>query len=254
MGKHLSILLVGESCFVTVTEHKGIDHFSETNYNEAAGVLIESLEKAGHSVTHMPCHRVSRDYPRTVEELAKYDVVLFSDVGTNTFLLLPEVVKQGARAANLLKVTKDYVAQGGGFCMIGGYMTYGGMDGKGKWKDSVLEEILPVSLLGGDDRAEVPEGADLCCVPGAHPVLEGLPEQWPYILGYNKTLAKEGAEVLVSWNGDPIIAVGTWGKGRTMAYTTDCAPHWAPAPMCRWELYPKLWDNIVTWLAGRGED
>ena len=250
MSKKLSVLLVGESCMVTVTEYKGIDHFSETNYGEAAGVLIGTLEKSGHQVTHIPCHRVSRDFPRTLEELSRYDVVLFSDIGTNTFLLLPEVVKQGKRAENLLKLTKAYVEQGGGFCMIGGYMTYGGMDGKGKWKDSVLEEILPVSLLGGDDRTEVPEGADLSCRPDTHPILAGLPAQWPYILGYNKTIAKEHADVLVSWEGDPILAVGTWGKGRVAAYTTDCAPHWAPAPMCQWENYPKLWDNLVTWLAG----
>lgn len=251
MRDQLSVLLVGESCIVTVTEYKGIDHFSETNYGEAAGVLIETLEKSGHRVTHIPCHRVSRDFPRTLEELAKYDVVLFSDIGANTFLLLPEVVKQGKRSVNLLQLTKEYVAQGGGFCMIGGYMTYGGMGGQGKWKDCPLEEILPVSLLGGDDRMETPEGADLACRPDSHPVVAGLPEKWPYILGYNKTIARPGADVLVSWNSDPILAVGSWGKGRTMAYTTDCAPHWAPAAMCQWEYYPKLWDNIVTWLAGR---
>ena len=250
MDKGLSILLVGESCIATVTEYKGVDHFSETNYGEAAGVIVGTLEGAGHRVTHIPCHRVSRDFPRTLEELSRYDVVLFSDVGTNTFLLLPEVVKQGVRSVNLLKLTREYVEQGGGFCMIGGYMTYGGMVGKGKWKDSVLERMLPVSLLGGDDRMELPEGADICCVPDSHPVLAEMPEQWPYILGYNKTVAKPEARVLVAWEGDPIIAVGEWGRGRVMAYTTDCAPHWAPAAMCQWEGYPKLWDNIVNWLAG----
>ena len=248
--RNCSILLVGESCIATVTEFKGVDHFSETNYSEAAGVLIGTLEKAGHTVTHIPCHRVSRDFPRTLSGLSQYDAVIFSDIGTNTFLLLPEVVRQGKRAENLLQVTKAYIEQGGGFCMVGGYMTYGGMDGKGKWKGSVLEEVLPVSLLGGDDRAEVPEGADLLCVPDSHPVLEGLPKAWPYILGYNRTIAKEGAEVLVSWKNDPIIAAGAYGRGRVIAYTTDCAPHWAPADMCQWEYYPRLWDNIVTWLAG----
>lgn len=251
MSGGLSILLVGESCMVTVSEYKGVDHFSETNYGESAGVLIGTLNQMGHRVTHIPCHRISRDFPRTAEGLAQYDAVLFSDVGTNTFLLLPEVVKQGVRSVNLLRLTQDYIAGGGGFCMIGGYMTYGGMEGKGKWKDSVLEESLPVTLLGGDDRTEVPEGADLTCVPDSHPVLAGLPGQWPYILGYNKTIAREDAQVLVSWNGDPILAVGTWGKGRTMAYTTDCAPHWAPGAMCQWEHYPRLWDNIVSWLAGK---
>lgn len=175
---------------------------------------------------------------------------MFSDIGTNTFLLLPEVVKQGKRAPNLLKLTREYVANGGGFCMIGGYMTYGGMEGKGKWKDSPIEEILPVELIGGDDRVEVPEGADLGCMPDSHPVLEGLPAEWPYILGFNKTVLKSSGQPLVTWNGAPIIAVSEYKNGRTMAYTTDCAPHWAPAAMCQWDQYPKLWDNIVQWLAG----
>lgn len=122
-------------------------------------------------VTHIPCHRVALDYPRSVEELAKYDAVLFSDVGSNTFLLLPDMVKTGKRVKNLLKVTRDYVANGGGFCMIGGYMTYQGMEAKGKWKDSIIEKILPVELQSGDDRVEVPEGADLSCVPDSHPIL-----------------------------------------------------------------------------------
>ena len=246
----LSVLLVGESCFATVTEYKGIDFFSETNYHEAAVVLKNTLEAEGHVVTHIPCHRVALDYPRSVEELAKYDAVLFSDVGSNTFLLLPDMVKTCKRVKNLLKVTRDYVANGGGFCMIGGYMTYQGMEAKGKWKDSIIEKILPVELQSGDDRVEVPEGADLSCVPDSHPILAGLPAEWPYILGYNKLKAKSGADVLVEFEGDPIIAAGTWGKGRTLAYTTDCAPHWAPAAMHKWTYYSKLWDNIIRWLAG----
>ncbi len=247
--KQLSVLLVGESCFTTVTEYKGVDHFSETNYHEPAAILRGVLEGCGHRVTHIPCHRIAMDYPRTPEALSKFDAVIFSDVGSNSFLLLPDMVKTGSRVVNLLKLTRDYAAQGGGFCMIGGYMTYQGMDARGKWKESAIEEILPVALQYGDDRVEVPEGADLCCDPGSHPILEGLPAQWPYILGYNRVHAKEGAEVLVKFENDPIIAAGRYGAGRTLAYTTDCAPHWAPAAMHKWEHYATLWDNIVRWLA-----
>ncbi|MBS5879517.1 MAG: cytoplasmic protein, partial [Clostridium sp.] len=50
---------------------------------------------------------------------------------------------------------------------------------KGKWKDSIIEKILPVELQSGDDRVEVPEGADLSCVPDSHPILAGLPAEWP---------------------------------------------------------------------------
>jgi uncharacterized membrane protein len=250
MQKPLSILFVGESCFATHVEYKGIDDFQETNYHESAVVMKNLFTGLGHQFTHIPCHLVARDFPRDLETLSKFDVVIFSDVGSNTFLLLPEMVRTGKRVPNLLKLVREYVSNGGGFGMIGGYMTFQGMEGKGKWKNSVIEEILPVSLLYGDDRCEVPEGADLGCMPGAHPVLEGLPAKWPYILGYNKLDAKPDSTVLVTFEGDPIITLGQYGEGRTLAYATDCTPHWAPAPMHTWEHYPKLWDNLVRWLAG----
>lgn len=250
MKKPLSILFVGESCFATVTEYKGIDHFAETNYHESAQIMKNIFTGLGHQVTHIPCHLVAREFPRELDALSKYDVVLFSDVGSNSFLLLPDMVRTGKRVVNLLKLVKQYVENGGGFGMIGGYMTFQGMEAKGKWKNSPVEDILPVNLLWGDDRCEVPEGADLCCEPDSHPVLTGLPAKWPYILGYNKLIAKEGATVLVKHEGDPIIALGNYCRGRTLAYATDCTPHWAPAAMHTWEHYPRLWDNLVNWLAG----
>jgi len=250
MTKNLSILFVGESCFATSTEHKGINSFTETNYYEAAAIMKALFTNLGHRVTHIPCHRVTRDYPKTAEALRDYDVVIFSDVGSDTFLLLPEMVRTGKRVPNLLKLTRDYVEQGGGFCMIGGYMTFQGFSAKGKWKRTHIEDILPVTMLEGDDRCELPEGADLSCAPDSHSILKGLPAAWPYILGYNRLIAKGGAQTLVSFQGDPIIAAGTYGKGRSLAYATDCTPHWAPPAMHGWEHYPTLWNNIVTWLSG----
>ncbi len=251
MSQPVSILFVGESCFSTHTEYKGVDHFAETNYHESAQIMKELFESLGHRFTHIPCHLVPKLYPKTLEEFRRYDVVLFSDVGTNTFLLLPEMVKTGKRVTNLLKLTCDYVKEGGGFGMIGGYMTFQGFEAKGKWKGSHIEKILPVELLCMDDRCEVPEGADLCCRPDSHPILKGMPEKWPYILGYNKLIARENADVLVEFEGDPIISAAQVGKGRTLAYATDCTPHWAPQAMYQWEYYPRLWDNIVHWLAAR---
>ena len=249
MSKSMSVLFVGESCFATTTEFKGVDQFSETNYHESAQIMRNLFEGLGHRFTHIPCHLVARDFPRDLETLKQYDVVLFSDVGTNTFLLLPEMTRTGKRVTNLLALVKQYVAEGGGFGMIGGYMTFQGFEAKGKWKDSYIEDILPVNLLTYDDRVEVPEGADLVPNQVEHPILKGMPETWPYVLGYYRLIPKENAEVLVSFGKDPIIAVGEYGKGRTLAYATDCTPHWAPAAMHQWEYYPKLWNNILHWLA-----
>ena len=148
----MKILFVGESAIVHTTEYKGYDTFSATRYGEAFPVMGDMLRGLGHEVTHIPCHLVPRLFPRTVEGLREYDVIFFSDVGSNTFLLLPDMLATGKPVPNLLKLTCQYVEQGGGFAMIGGYMTFQGIDGKGKYKNSALEKILPVELYYGDDR------------------------------------------------------------------------------------------------------
>jgi uncharacterized membrane protein len=245
----MNILLVGESCVVHSTEFKGYDNFFSTRYSEPAKIFMKLFADAGHEVTHIPCHRVPFDFPNNLEAISEYDVVLFSDVGSNTFLLHPDTARLCKRTPNLLKLVREYVAQGGGFGMIGGYMTFQGIEAKGRYKDSVIEEILPVTLLPYDDRVEVPEGADLIVDPACHGILEGFPKEWPFILGYNKLIAKKDADVIVSYEGDPIITLGKYDKGRTLAYATDCAPHWAPPEMHEWEHYGKLWNRLVAWLA-----
>ena len=141
MKSRLKILFVGETAMVQTTEFKGHDYFSTVRYGEAFGVMAKVFETLGHDVTHIPCHLVPTRFPRTIEELGEYDVVLFSDIGTNTFLLLPEMVRTGKRVPNLLTLMKEYIENGGGFCMIGGYMTYQGMDGKGKWKNLSIWDL-----------------------------------------------------------------------------------------------------------------
>jgi len=246
----LSILFVGESCMAHHVEYKGYDSFAGTSYNEFGMIMRGLFEGLGHTFEHIPCHLVSRAFPRELKALQAYDLVLFSDVGANTFLLLPDMVKSGVRTPNLLRLVKEYVEAGGGFGMIGGYMTFQGFEAKAKYKDSHIEDILPVNLLPYDDRVEVPEGADLIC-ESESPILSGLPRQWPYILGYNRLIAKPDATVLVHFGKDPIITVGTYGKGRTLAYATDCTPHWAPAAMYTWEHYAALWDRLVGYLSGK---
>ena len=188
---------------------------------------------------------------RSVAVVDPYDVVLFSDVGADTFLLLPDMVRTGVRRPDLLKLTREYVRGGGGFGMIGGYMTFAGFAGAARYASTPIEEILPVSISPYDDRVEVPDGADLFCDPESHSALNGLPAEWPYILGYNRLKAKPDARVLVSFEGDPILALGQYGEGRTMAFAGDCGPHWSPAPFHTWTHYPSLWNNLCLWLAGQ---
>ena len=78
-----------------------------------------------------------------------------------------------------------------------------------------------------------------------------MPEKLPFLLGYNRLTAKEDAEVLLSYEGDPILAIGTYGKGRTFAWASDCAPHWMPAGFCESEANHTMWKNLLTWAAAK---
>ena len=49
---------------------------------------------------------------------------------------------------------------------------------------------------------------------------------------------------------DPLIVAGSFGKGRGVAFTSDCGPHWAPPPFVDWSGYAPLWNGIAEW-AGR---
>ena len=56
-----------------------------------------------------------------------------------------------------------------------------------------------------------------------------------------------GTDVLATINGDPFIAVGQFGKGRSAVFTSDCAPHWAPQSFLDSPAYGTLWKNLADW-------
>ena len=242
------ILFVGESWQVHVQETKGFDVFTYDYYETAVQYIEKALTGAGCAFTHVPAHMVEFSFPNTPEALQAYDVVMFSDVGANTFNLPMNVFQRLNPTPNRLEAVRDYVAAGGAFVMIGGYLTFQGIQGRGCYRNSALAEVLPVELLPGDDRIEASAGVKPALVLPEHPIARGVPTDWPQVLGYNRLIAKPGAEVIAKLNDDPMIVAGSYGKGRVVAYATDCAPHWSPEAFCNWPGYQTLWGNIVSWL------
>jgi len=108
-----------------------------------------------------------------------------------------------------------------------------------------------VEIHGYDDRAERPEGVHPQTKVSDHPVLGGLPEPWPYFLGYNRLTAKPGVSVLLAVEGDPFLVVGQRGSGRSAAFASDCSPHWGSPDFMAWDGYAAFWDQLLGWLAGR---
>ena len=242
------ILFVGESWQVHVQETKGFDVFTYDYYETAVQYIQKALEAAGCEFTHVPAHMVEFSFPNTAEALSAYDAVMFSDVGANTFNLPMNVFQRLTPTPNRLAAVRDYVAAGGAFAMIGGYLTFQGIQARGCYRNSALAEVLPVELLPGDDRIEASAGIKPRIAQPDHPIAAGLGEDWPRVLGYNRLIPKPDSQVVATLGDDPMIVAGSYGQGRVVAYATDCAPHWSPVEFCEWEGYATLWGNIVDWL------
>ena len=246
----MRVLLCGES-WVTHSLHiKGVDHFTTSTYVEGADRLRGALGAAGLEVEYLPGHLVPGRFPGSAAELAAYGAVILSDIGANSLLLAPATFERSEIAPNRLASVEQYVREGGGLLMIGGYLSFAGIDAKARYHGTPVEAALPVTIGDHDDRAERPEGVWPAVVQAGHPVLDGVPSDWPPLLGYNQVTAKPGAQVLVSCGADPLLTVGSHGAGRSAAFASDCAPHWCPPGFMDWSGYDPLWGNLVSWLGG----
>ena len=249
MSNTQKILFAGESWTIQTTHVKGIDSFTQWGYGTGEKWVKRALERSGIEVRHLPSHEAIENFPSSVKELCEYDCLILSDIGTNTLLLHPDTTSRSLETPNRLEVIEHYVRQGGALIMIGGYMTFQGIEAKARYAGTPVERALPVSMMRTDDRVEMPQGYSPTVVQADHPIMSGLPkENWPYLLFYNKVTAKPEAEVLMEYQGDPILAVWDFGEGRAAAFTPDAAPHGAPPQFLEWEYFPRLWQQLVCWL------
>jgi len=246
----LDVMLVGESWFSMTIHQKGFDTFQTASYTEGAGSFIDAVTGAGHRVRYIPAHRVEADFPAHGDGFEGVDVVVLSDVGANTFLLTSDTFARSTVVPNRLEVLGDYVRAGGSLLMVGGYMSFSGIDGKARFGQSPLKDVLPVIMSDADDRVEIPEGFRPNVI-GTHPALAGVPAGWPRLLGYNRVRASASATTLVSHEDDPLLVVDGCGKGRVAAFMSDLAPHWAPPEFVEWEGYGRLWPSLLSWLGQR---
>jgi uncharacterized membrane protein len=198
-----------------------VDLLCPTIQNDA--VLVGWPWKSGNSISPDP----SKRYPRTKEELSRYDVIICSDIPRAAF------------SDEQIRWTVDLVAErGAGFIMIGGITSFGA----GFWDRTPWERLIPV------DMNDFTRGTSVRGFPvfwpeegKRHPLLAQLPRQTgekletildahPQFFGTNVVhRAKPAATVLMQMNdatGQPLIAVQPFGKGRTMAFTSDITFQW----------------------------
>ena len=244
------ILLAGESWLTHSTHTKGFDTFEMSSYHEGGTEMIAALREGGCEVVYQPSHIAADHFPYTREEIDAFDVVILSDIGANTLLLPDRVAIRSESTPNRLMLIRDYVKGGGGLLMIGGYLTFQGIQAKGNYRASPVEEVLPIELEIGDDRSEQPQGVTVDVVDAAHPTVAGLSD-WPQFLGYNRSKLRSDARLVASCQDHPFIAVREVEKGRSAIFASDCGPHWGPPSFLAWNGYAPLWNNLANWLAGK---
>ncbi len=216
----------------------------------------------------------TQGYPRTLEELLKYQVVIFSDVATSDFT--PEQIK----------ATERFVTEfGGGFAMVGGHTSFGA----GGYQHTMIDNLIPVGMEREADLTENTFQPRVADNAWAHPIMRisGDPDEnraiwttkFPPLQGYNRCdRAKPGATVLLEHPTDrtdygPAIILATQevGRGRTMALTTDTTYLWGEwfetiwgekidpnqrisEANCDARYFKQFWLNSVRWLAAHRFD
>ena len=181
-----------------------------------------------------------------LEELKNFDVVFLDDFSHRAYF-----------NPVYLERVRDFVRDGGGLAMLGGTRAFD----NGGYSESALREVLPVELDGkGTFETRGPVQAVLTPAGRAHPITRLLPdpktneETWrrlPALTGVNQVRAARG-ETLLSASGTPLLTIGRFGKGRTLALMTDDAWRWNFISVGNKETpqnHLKLMRQAVRWLA-----
>ncbi len=230
-------------------EFKGIDIF---NYGEW---LVRALESNGrHQVRSVPTWDFYKMGPGEYEKiLDEYDLFIFSDIEAKNFQLAPGFFNREKMGKEVLtfpdrtRLTVEAVHNGKSAMFLGGWVSFSGEIGKGGWGRTRLKEVLPVNCIQGDDLVESTEGFFPEANPGQEGWIEGLDmKSFPPLLGYNQVIPKENCEIVlnIKETGDPLLATGEFGKGRTLAFMSDAAPHWG-CNFVYWKHYNDFWLKCV---------
>lgn len=168
----------------------------------------------------------SRTFPKTREEMNRYDVMFISDVPVGNF------------SEQQMKWVVEWVTErGGGFLMGGGYTTFD----VGHYDQTAWEKIIPVDMLAyGDGYNQEDFEIAIPASVRTHPLWRiaadptennRILDTHPIFTGMNRVRrAKPGALVLMTrpdMNNEPVFAAQSYGRGRSIAYLADPNGGWA---------------------------
>jgi uncharacterized membrane protein len=233
--------------------YKGLEMFNYGTW------LKEALESSGeHQVESVPTWDFYKLGPGEYEKiLEEYDVIIFSDVEAKNFQLAPSFFDREQFGTTILtfpdrvRLTVEAVHAGKAMMFLGGWLSFTGEMGKGGWNRTRLREILPVTCLDYEDLIESTEGYTAQLTDTDKSAFDNLNfDTFPPILGYNQVSPRDGCSVLlnIKETGDPLVATGSFGQGRVLAYMSDPAPHWG-CNFVFWDQYEAFWLSCLDYIS-----
>lgn len=195
------------------------------------------------------------EIPQDVFGWRNFDLVILGDIDST---LITQTQMNSLEQA---------VQEGTGLLMLGGSSSLGA----GGYEATPIEQVLPVRIRAGDSRQEKQEFMPQITADGlTHPSMQGL-ETWlngrtdtrglyPLLGNWVISGPKPQAKVLLirpdvtGPDGNPqiILAVQTYGKGRSAVLTVDSTYRWylSMRAMGPQSPYTIFWSQLVRWLAG----
>lgn len=209
----------------------------DDDVDRAAPYVLSMMHQAGVTVDYVCSMEVPSSNYCSSETLKGYDWIILSD--------FPPLKEH----ESFFRAIVEAVAQGTNFTMIGGWESF---NGNGDYyRGTPIEEMLPVTLDGSDDRNNTWQGI-LLEQAGPLPLAENTKKaywdslEWDrpaVVAGCNMLTPKANSQVLL--NGRPMVINQTGGaysletleaipllvalehgKGRVSALAFDMAPHW----------------------------
>jgi len=217
-------------------------HFPQWRLDAAAKRATPPVTvDASHFSVSWRGERLSK-FPATADEVLAYDAIVMVNVSATP-------LRDHGR-----RLLEQFVANGGGLLVCGGFYALGG----GALAGTPLEGVLPVSLKGPHDVKLLPTPARIV-------VSHAMPG-WPTDLGkgdrvvmwLHDVTAKPGATVpLAAQVGDlarPMLVLGTHKHGRVAVLAGTVYGQPRPGQTAFWDTpdWPAYLSRVLAWVCGGG--
>ena len=226
---------------IRIFEVRGIGH---SKYELSKAVEIPGKDKAELTGGYLylqnqgAFYRYIKPFPVTREEMYRYDVFVLMDIDTRA--IPPQQI-------NMLR---EYVEDGGGLIMFGGYFSYGASN----IKDTVLYELLPVTIEKAPLGLRKASSSSVLKVVQQVAFLQDLSFDEQLVCPwYHELVPRNDAQVVIV-NGDaPWLVIRPAGKGRVIACAGTILGNQPPDKRMfyDWSSWQGCLWRMIKWASGK---